>query len=341
MQRKNIRGVYSHSQKVRILQKSNGVCAHCGRHLKIGSNFSIDHVVPLSKGGTNHKSNLVALCKECNEDKSNVAYNRHVVGYFKYLNKEALHELLGYIKGYEKRYKCADSIGFNHMILNGVECCTALNVLDNSQELMLGKALPAIPTLFVRNAKYSDLDEVLDFYRRRRDMLSYQTVKELKELLMLNFTTGCVITGYNHVKELVATISVTLDSEGNEIIPTFHSVCINARWVPEASFIFALVLDNITDYFKNVKRARILLKSISTLARIKENFEVEGVKFYKKDSWDVIEVPIEDEGKGSIGIKRAVNARVKMCKTMCSKDFYNRYKIPIEQGKLEYFKQVF
>jgi 5-methylcytosine-specific restriction endonuclease McrA len=51
-------------------------CAYCGRRCvkkaprsKWKTEASIDHVQPLSRGGTNDPANLVVACKGCNEDK--------------------------------------------------------------------------------------------------------------------------------------------------------------------------------------------------------------------------------------------------------------------------------
>lgn len=46
-------------------------CAHCGKRLNYRDDFTIEHAIPLSKGGTNETANLVALCKDCNKAKSN------------------------------------------------------------------------------------------------------------------------------------------------------------------------------------------------------------------------------------------------------------------------------
>jgi 5-methylcytosine-specific restriction endonuclease McrA len=39
-------------------------CAYCGQPAE-----HLDHIVPLSRGGTNHRSNLQALCSTCNLSK--------------------------------------------------------------------------------------------------------------------------------------------------------------------------------------------------------------------------------------------------------------------------------
>ncbi len=45
-----------------------GVCYYCNR--KVGRDrLTMDHVVPLSRGGKSRKGNIVAACKECNSRK--------------------------------------------------------------------------------------------------------------------------------------------------------------------------------------------------------------------------------------------------------------------------------
>ncbi len=46
----------------------NGICHYCGS--KTGAkNLTMDHIVPLSRGGKSKKGNLVPACKECNNKK--------------------------------------------------------------------------------------------------------------------------------------------------------------------------------------------------------------------------------------------------------------------------------
>ncbi|MFO8089385.1 MAG: HNH endonuclease [Desulfatiglandaceae bacterium] len=62
--------------KARSLRRTNwwyrriepGVCHYCGR--EVGrENLTMDHIVPLSRGGKSTKGNIVACCKECNNKK--------------------------------------------------------------------------------------------------------------------------------------------------------------------------------------------------------------------------------------------------------------------------------
>jgi 5-methylcytosine-specific restriction protein A len=49
-------------------RRSEGVCHYCGR--RVGARaLTMDHVVPLVRGGRSTKGNVVPACKECNAKK--------------------------------------------------------------------------------------------------------------------------------------------------------------------------------------------------------------------------------------------------------------------------------
>ena len=63
-------------EKARELRKSQwwknriglGVCHYCGRKFS-PEELSMDHVVPLVRGGKSSRGNVVPACKECNNSK--------------------------------------------------------------------------------------------------------------------------------------------------------------------------------------------------------------------------------------------------------------------------------
>lgn len=52
-----------------LLSSCEGICAYCGAFLE--GVYHIDHIVPLSKGGSNWPENIQILCPKCNLTKSN------------------------------------------------------------------------------------------------------------------------------------------------------------------------------------------------------------------------------------------------------------------------------
>lgn len=47
---------------------AKGLCHYCGGHIK-PAELTMDHVVPLARGGKTTKGNVVPACKECNNKK--------------------------------------------------------------------------------------------------------------------------------------------------------------------------------------------------------------------------------------------------------------------------------
>lgn len=66
-------------EKARALRKQNwwqakigkGVCHYCGRQVP-PKELTLDHLVPLARGGRSTKGNCVPACKECNNKKKNL-----------------------------------------------------------------------------------------------------------------------------------------------------------------------------------------------------------------------------------------------------------------------------
>ena len=77
-------------EKKVMLRKSKSKCCCCGKILTTKT-MTAEHVIPLSRGGTNDMSNLIALCFDCNQYKSNLLYNP--TGYCEYLNPKYYNEV--------------------------------------------------------------------------------------------------------------------------------------------------------------------------------------------------------------------------------------------------------
>lgn len=60
------------SLKKRILERDNYTCQQCGNSVYKEPNLllEIDHIIPVSKGGTSEPQNLQTLCWRCNRSKS-------------------------------------------------------------------------------------------------------------------------------------------------------------------------------------------------------------------------------------------------------------------------------
>lgn len=50
--------------------KGRGKCYYCGRRFP-PDELTMDHIVPIIRGGRSQKNNVVACCKKCNSEKQN------------------------------------------------------------------------------------------------------------------------------------------------------------------------------------------------------------------------------------------------------------------------------
>lgn len=65
----NATGSHTDQDVQAILAMQRGKCAYCRMKLR---KYQVDHIIALSKGGANDRSNLQILCVRCNRSKSNM-----------------------------------------------------------------------------------------------------------------------------------------------------------------------------------------------------------------------------------------------------------------------------
>lgn len=100
-------------KRQKILNKSNGVCAFCGKELDLRT-FTVDHYIPRSKGGADSMNNLIPLCKECNIAKGDKilkpleAYN--------HINIKYENDLLELFNEYNDEQKAGDTLHIRHKL---------------------------------------------------------------------------------------------------------------------------------------------------------------------------------------------------------------------------------
>lgn len=52
-------------------QRGNGQCHYCKKRFPVKT-LTMDHIVPVSRGGKSVRKNVVPCCKECNNKKKNL-----------------------------------------------------------------------------------------------------------------------------------------------------------------------------------------------------------------------------------------------------------------------------
>ena len=95
---------------VKFKKESDKVCNYCGKQITKKEELTVDHVVPISKGGENVKENFVISCKTCNLEKANLSAER----YGEFLNIiKVMSESSGVLESVEKVMA-----GLKEMIIN-------------------------------------------------------------------------------------------------------------------------------------------------------------------------------------------------------------------------------
>jgi 5-methylcytosine-specific restriction endonuclease McrA len=56
------------------VQEQNGICIYCRQRFTAELLPTLEHIVPLSKGGDDHPTNVVAACESCNNERGNRNY---------------------------------------------------------------------------------------------------------------------------------------------------------------------------------------------------------------------------------------------------------------------------
>jgi 5-methylcytosine-specific restriction endonuclease McrA len=68
-------GTFQASDIITIFESQNHTCLACKQQKPL----TIDHIIPISRGGTNWPSNLQGLCQSCNSRKSDRTWNEFLL----------------------------------------------------------------------------------------------------------------------------------------------------------------------------------------------------------------------------------------------------------------------
>ncbi len=133
MERQKIleRDEFTFDERYHIYHKSDGKCVHCGKKIEFGGEATVEHFVPLSKGGTNRDINMVMSCKKCNDDKGNKIVSPN---WCRFLNKKHKDKLMDYFDSYVQ--------SFEYMSRNNLLACDEYEVSfypEAARKLVSGK----------------------------------------------------------------------------------------------------------------------------------------------------------------------------------------------------------
>ena len=172
-------------EKEDICAKSGNKCAHCGTPIYAGYQMTVDHFIPLDKGGSNQMINLIPLCKDCNESKDNKLYSMEYIKYLKPKYKQQIKDYLdSYVQviDYCQRHRLLAYDEYNRSIL-----ITPRNVRRKN------KSVGVKSKYILKYATWDDLDKITDYlirYLKKNEVLDSEEAARENIIFWMQF--GCI-----------------------------------------------------------------------------------------------------------------------------------------------------
>ena len=120
--------------------------------------FTVEHVIPMYKGGTNRPENEAALCQTCNKAKSD-----HIIrpmSYYKYMSKERLAQLETLFNQYLEQ---TDWLAYDNLFMTDRE-----NVMVDIEQTVRSGFVAKIPTTIqIQKISQQEAFEYIQFYTAR------------------------------------------------------------------------------------------------------------------------------------------------------------------------------
>ena len=147
-------------EKDRIGWKSDNRCCHCGKPIYFGYGATLDHFVPLHKGGTNRNINLIALCEDCNKTKDDKIMT---LAYVPYLKDKYKKELGDYLESY--------IMSFEYIERNRIFACDeymmqTIPYVNNANRKRLEAAQKLSVKYKIKYTTNDDFDKICDYYEK-------------------------------------------------------------------------------------------------------------------------------------------------------------------------------
>jgi len=194
------RKVFTVDEKLVMLEKSGFRCSCCGTPIGL-SDMTVEHVIPISKGGTNDMGNMVALCNTCNRLKDDLVVSPRI--YYKFLKPQYIEELednqLGYYNS--KWLSMHDIMPADIQLLENDVGRQVRKVLSGSAR---GSNFMYCSNFQISKAYYKDLDEIYHFCLKYNE--KYHLDYDVKNVISAYFMRGALYMLRKPNKDLIAVL---------------------------------------------------------------------------------------------------------------------------------------
>ena len=205
--------VFDYDDKEIISRKSDHRCCHCGKKVFVNYGATVDHYVPISKGGTNDSVNLIMLCDKCNQTKKNLIIPPK--NYIQYLDEKYIGGLQKYFDDYVQKY---DYISRQNLLSYDVHKMSWQDILDKSdvdssaicRQIIRRKFESRNNEIWLKRATIDDIPNLTYYYERfNRKFKQFYKKQEIDLIIRFWYQFGCIY--YLEMdNEIVTMISVTV-----------------------------------------------------------------------------------------------------------------------------------
>lgn len=185
-------------EKEDIARKSNNKCCHCGKEKYVHYGATIDHFIPLDKGGCDRYINCIMLCEDCNQEKGT-----KIVGldYVPYLKEKYKKELKQYLDSYIQTMDYVNNNRIFALDEYTIKVQSVLALKFKNQKHTKGMYL----TYKYKKATIDDIDRLLEYYvkyLKKVDSLDDEEAARNNLIFWLSFGSIYYIEVKNEIKLL-------------------------------------------------------------------------------------------------------------------------------------------
>ena len=182
---------FTYEEKVAICQKSDNHCCHCGKLKYIGYGATVDHFIPLHKGGSNRAINLVMLCEECNKEKGDKIME---MAYLPYLKDKHKKELSGYLNSY---IEVIDYVKGNRLLACDEYTILLQNKLaEKAMQFKKNRNNPIFDQGFkykIKLARWDDYKKICDYFEKYlKKYKKFESRQNVERNISFWMNFGCI-----------------------------------------------------------------------------------------------------------------------------------------------------
>lgn len=226
------RRFFTDEERKKILKQSYGKCACCGKKLT-PETMTVEHIIPLSRGGTNNPQNLTALCKDCNKMKGNMLYIP--IGFYSALiGTSRLQEMDRYVTNWFHGIR--DNFDIERFPLIAPRFNFMINVSEHYKKMKFAKSL-LFSWTYVGTDYYEEIEAVTELNLKdiRKEMRNYlEDEKDPEKFIPCAFYSMRKVSS----DKILAVIAIGFEKEKQRIIFDMPWTCLPKAYQKSALYHF-------------------------------------------------------------------------------------------------------